>query len=42
MANVHALYRDFGTDVPGDALTLLGEMAALAGADAGTRSRGAK
>ncbi len=31
MANVHALYRDFGADVPSDALTLMGEMAALAG-----------
>ena len=31
VANVHALYRDFGADVPSDALTLMGEMAALAG-----------
>jgi glyoxylase-like metal-dependent hydrolase (beta-lactamase superfamily II) len=31
VANVHALYRDFGADVPDDALTLMGEMAALAG-----------
>jgi cyclase len=30
-ANVHALYRDFGDPSPADALTLLGEMAALAG-----------
>ena len=31
VANVHALYRDFGADVPSDAVTLMGEMAALAG-----------
>jgi len=31
VANVHALYRDFGADMPSDALTLMGEMAALAG-----------
>ncbi len=31
VANVRALYRDFGDDSPSDALTLLGEMAALAG-----------
>ncbi len=31
VANVRALYRDFGDDAPSDALTLLGEMAALAG-----------
>jgi cyclase len=31
VANVHALYRDFGSAVPGDALTLMAEMAALAG-----------
>jgi cyclase len=31
VANVHALYRDFGDPSPADALTLLGEMAALAG-----------
>ncbi len=31
VANVHALYRDFGDDAPSDALTLMGEMAALAG-----------
>ena len=31
VANVHALYRDFGDRSPADALTLLGEMAALAG-----------
>ncbi len=31
VANVHALYRDFGDDSPSDALTLMGEMAALAG-----------
>ena len=31
MANVHALYRDSGDQSPADALTLLGEMAALAG-----------
>jgi cyclase len=31
VANVHALYRDFGDASPSDALTLMGEMAALAG-----------
>jgi cyclase len=31
VANVHALYRDFGDGSPSDALTLMGEMAALAG-----------
>ncbi len=31
VANVHALYRDFGDQSPSDALTLMGEMAALAG-----------
>jgi len=31
VANVHALYRDFGDAAPSDALTLMGEMAALAG-----------
>jgi cyclase len=31
VANVHALYRDFGADARSDALTLLGEMALLAG-----------
>jgi cyclase len=31
VANLHALYRDFGADLPTDALTLLGEMAMLAG-----------
>jgi glyoxylase-like metal-dependent hydrolase (beta-lactamase superfamily II) len=31
VANVHALYRDFGDRSPADALTLLGEMAAFAG-----------
>jgi cyclase len=31
VANVHALYRDFGDQAPSDALTLMGEMAALAG-----------
>jgi len=31
VANVHALYRDFGSTSPTDALTLMGEMAALAG-----------
>jgi cyclase len=31
VANVHALYRDFGDPSPADALTMLGEMAALAG-----------
>jgi cyclase len=31
VANVHALYRDFGDASPADALTLMGEMAALAG-----------
>jgi cyclase len=31
VANVHALYRDFGDPSPADALTLLGAMAALAG-----------
>jgi cyclase len=30
VANLHALYRDFGSEAPGDALTLIGEMAALA------------
>jgi glyoxylase-like metal-dependent hydrolase (beta-lactamase superfamily II) len=30
VANVHALYRDFGADLPADALTLLSDMAALA------------
>ena len=30
VANVHALYRDFGSQVPGDALTLMAEMADLA------------
>jgi cyclase len=31
VANVHALYRDFGDVAPADALTLMGEMGALAG-----------
>jgi cyclase len=31
VANVHALYRDFGDRSPADALRLMGEMAALAG-----------
>jgi cyclase len=31
VANVHALYREFGSTAPTDALTLMGEMAALAG-----------
>jgi len=31
VANVHALFRDFGDRSPSDALRLLGEMAALAG-----------
>jgi cyclase len=31
VANVHALYRDFGDPSPADALSLMGEMAALAG-----------
>jgi cyclase len=31
VANVHALYRDFGDASPADALTLMGEMGALAG-----------
>jgi cyclase len=31
VANVHALYRDFGDRSPSDALALMGEMAALAG-----------
>ncbi len=31
VANVHALYRDFGSQAPNDALTLMGEMATLAG-----------
>lgn len=31
VANLHALYRDFGDRAPSDALTLMGEMAALAG-----------
>jgi cyclase len=30
VANLHALYRDFGDHSPADALTMLGEMAALA------------
>jgi glyoxylase-like metal-dependent hydrolase (beta-lactamase superfamily II) len=30
VANVHALYREFGSDAPSDVLTLFGEMAALA------------
>jgi cyclase len=30
VANIHALYREFGSDAPGDALTLMGEMAELA------------
>jgi cyclase len=30
VANLHALYRDFGETGPADALTMLGEMAALA------------
>ena len=31
VANVHALYRDFGDPSSADALTLMGDMAALAG-----------
>jgi cyclase len=31
VANVHALYRDFGGQDPADALALMGDMAALAG-----------
>jgi glyoxylase-like metal-dependent hydrolase (beta-lactamase superfamily II) len=31
VANIHALYCDFGADLPSDALTIMGEMAALAG-----------
>jgi glyoxylase-like metal-dependent hydrolase (beta-lactamase superfamily II) len=31
VANVHALYRDFGDASPSDALTLMGEMATFAG-----------
>ena len=31
VANVHALFRDFGDPSPADALSLMGEMAALAG-----------
>jgi cyclase len=31
VANVHSLYRDFGSQEPSDALALMGEMAALAG-----------
>lgn len=31
VANLHALYRDFGSDLPGDALTLMGEMALFGG-----------
>jgi cyclase len=31
VANVHALYRDFGAEGPSDALTLMGDMATLAG-----------
>jgi cyclase len=30
VVNIHALYRDFGADLPSDAITLLGAMAALA------------
>jgi cyclase len=30
VANVHALYRDFGDASPSDALTLMGEMATFA------------
>ena len=30
VANIHALYRDFGASGPADALTMMGEMAALA------------
>ncbi len=31
VANIHALYREFGSALPSDALTLMGEMAVLAG-----------
>jgi cyclase len=31
VANIHALYRDFGGQAPADALALMGDMAALAG-----------
>jgi cyclase len=31
VANLHALYRDFGADPAPDVLTLMGEMAELAG-----------
>jgi glyoxylase-like metal-dependent hydrolase (beta-lactamase superfamily II) len=31
VANVHALYRDFGSPSPSDAMTLMAEMAELAG-----------
>jgi cyclase len=31
VVNIHALYREFGAEVPSDTLTLFGEMAALAG-----------
>jgi cyclase len=37
VANVRALYRDFGDDAPADVLTVMGEMAALA-ADPGSPS----
>jgi hypothetical protein len=30
VANVRALYRDFGDGAPGDVLTVMAEMAALA------------
>jgi cyclase len=30
VVNIHALYRDFGAELPADAVNLLGEMAALA------------
>ena len=39
VANVHALYRDFGAEVPSDAMTLMGEMAALGQADDPGRPR---
>jgi cyclase len=31
VVNIHALYRDFGAELPSDAATLMGAMAALAG-----------
>jgi glyoxylase-like metal-dependent hydrolase (beta-lactamase superfamily II) len=39
VANVRALYRDFGDDAPADVLTVMGEMAALAAEPGATPSR---